>query len=82
MAVCIGCNEETAPVAFAVMHQRDFDRLELAPSLLGPGEYHASPVCQACYVQPSRRIRPLKAHFAKAGEVAAMLESAGSSSIG
>ena len=75
---CIGCNADLdEPAAFAIMSEAQFLELQVAPTYMGESGFHAGPVCQGCFADPSQRDRPLKAHFALPGQVKRMTELAG-----
>lgn len=79
---CVSCDSEIKgePAAFAIMNETAYLDLELSPEVKGLGNFHASPVCRPCFVDPSKRKRPLKAHFALPHQLGPMLGRAGSSS--
>lgn len=78
---CIGCdaNVGDTPAAYAIMHEKDFAALGIAPMIMGNDKFHAAPVCQMCFVKPTMQKRPLKAHFALPRDVERLLMRAGSS---
>lgn len=83
---CIGCDEETEPAAYAIMHQDTFLELGMAAALTGPvwpgndqRRFAAAPVCGPCHRDPAHRKRLLKAHFATPAMVNVALAAAGSS---
>jgi hypothetical protein len=77
---CIGCDSElAAPAAYAIMHGADMPA-GMTPDVTGPGAFMAFAVCLGCFVNPSVRARPLKAHFALPSDVERMVGAAGSSS--
>lgn len=78
---CIGCDQEflmPLPAAWAVMHQKTFEELQIAPTLLGRSEFHGAPICRECYVDPAHRTRVVKAHFALPGTEGLLVSRAGS----